>query len=86
MARPVDFSRQIAAILNLTLPPRMVGGLPRPGAEVTKFEVEDWATTDHVFVAREYCPGSHAPSIRYVEGYKIGPRGAVTQVYSHTNI
>lgn len=73
-----NFYRQMSVVQNLEVP-------PRPEATVTKFETEEWSS-GHVFVKLEYCPGPHAPTLRYTEGYVIGVMGGREVLYRHHNV
>lgn len=72
-----NFLRQMLQVQSLQLP-------PRAGATITEFSTEEWAG-GVVFVKREFCPGAHASSLRYREGFVVGVRGGVQQLYSHGN-
>jgi hypothetical protein len=71
-----NYSRQMWAVRALEV-------APRPGCTVTEFECEEHGRT-HVFVRRAYRP-DHAPSLLYIQGFSIGPRGGKKTVYDHHN-
>ena len=64
--------RQMWNVQNLQIP-------PRDDVTMTKFQADQ--VGDSVLVHRAYYP-NHAPSLSYSEGFKVGPRGSVKQIYA----
>lgn len=75
MAKTVNFQKQMRAVQNLELPPS------HGNYAVTKFAVEQWAS-DTVCVTRDYAAPDWKNGFAYHECFKVGPRGAVTKIYS----
>lgn len=75
MAKQKNFQKQLWALERLMLPPSY------SNYEITKFSVEEWSGGT-ICVTREY-KSPEWKTMAYHQCYKIGPRGAVTEIYSN---